>query len=339
MRHLATIQEITKVSPIVNADRIEAVKVLGWNIVTQKGLYKPGDKAIFCEVDTLLPDTEPRFEDFQKHGQKTITVENENITGYVVKTIRLRGVYSQGVLLPIDEFSDLVDPDTPIGTDVTEQIHVHKYEEPIPVTGTAIGRFDTRFAPKSDAIRLQSITEHWDEIKSYDWEPTVKVDGMSQTLINDNGTIRIFSRNLELNAESVSMIVAQSSGLVDIISDHPGMAVQFELAGPSIQSNRLKLKEKRPFVFAVFQDRVKLQRSDWDKRFVNLATPLLGSKWLPQGTIEEMIEKVTTLRGNVTKDVLDEGIVFHRTGNIPDWMDANINFKIINNKYLLKHDI
>ena len=42
-RKLASIQRITKLSPINGADKIEVASILGWKVVVQKGLHKEGD--------------------------------------------------------------------------------------------------------------------------------------------------------------------------------------------------------------------------------------------------------------------------------------------------------
>ena len=47
--------------PIPNADAIEKIRVLGWWVVVKKGEHKPGEKVVYCEIDSLLPER-PEFE-------------------------------------------------------------------------------------------------------------------------------------------------------------------------------------------------------------------------------------------------------------------------------------
>lgn len=124
------------------------------------------------------------------------------------------------------------------------------------------------------------------------------------------------------------------------------MAVQFELCGPGIQSNRLKLPAQRPFVFAVWKDRHKIDRDQWPTGMPNLAVPELDeNEWALTGSVDDMIAKVDGLRGNVTKDRLDEGIVWHLhedqqlSEGLANELGANRCFKIINNKYLTKNGL
>ena len=61
MRKLASIQIVNAVEPIPNADAIEKIRVLGWWVVVKKGEHQPGDKLVYCEIDSLLPER-PEFE-------------------------------------------------------------------------------------------------------------------------------------------------------------------------------------------------------------------------------------------------------------------------------------
>lgn len=347
MRKMATVQTIKNVSPIPNADRLEKVRVLGWNVVAAKGDFTEGNKVIFFEIDSFLPNDREYFEPFSTRGVKTFTINEVEKTGHVLTTVKLRGVVSQGLVLPIagqilqdiqktygDGF-ELVD-----GFDVTEALGVVKYEPPLPAGTNIIGPYDTRFAPKTGAVRIQTISEHWDEIVNSQWIPTLKVDGTSQTLMNVDGTIKIFGHNWELDPNSSpGYKIAEERGLVNIVRQYPNIAVQFELAGPGVLGrNILKLEHLEIFVFAVHMNGVKLNRNDWPEGIEQLGTPVLGSEWNLTGDIDEMIEKVSNLRGNITKNVPDEGIVYHYVGEqIPEWLPAHRNIKIISNRFLMKN--
>lgn len=198
---------------------------------------------------------------------------------------------------------------------------------------------------KSDAPRLQTLTDHWDEIKTLKAVPTVKVDGTSTTLsMDERGQVHVYSRNWELDSMSSNMQLAKRFQLDKML--WPGMAVQFELCGPGIQSNRLKLPAQRPFVFAVWKDHHKIDRNQWPTGMPNLAVPELDeNEWALTGSVDDMIAKVDGLRGNVTKDRLDEGIVWHLhedqqlSEGLANELGANRCFKIINNKYLTKNGL
>lgn len=337
MRKLVTVQTIADVVPM-DADAIIAYKVLGWTVVDAKSAYQVGDKVAFFEPDSFLRGDNPVFESFMARGVKTVALDGKDVQGHVLRTAKLRGVISQGLLMPLDRLG--LDPATPVGTDITEAVGVVKWEPPLPTGTNIVGPFDTRFAPKTDAVRIQSIADKWDLIKAVEWEPTVKVDGTSQTLVNDGGALRIFGRNWELAPDSAGMKIAERAGLTEAVQ--PGMAIQFELVGPGIQANRLKLQTQRAIVFAVWQDGVKLARSAWPEAALANSTPVLGDEWQLQGDLDTMLDKVSNLRGSVTKDVLDEGVVWHPVdpATVPEELasvlDRNMNVKIVSAKWLLK---
>lgn len=347
-RKLARIAIIDDISPIEGADRIETAKVGGWTVVVQKGLYAPGDKAVYVEIDSFLREDMEIFESFQLRGQKSFIIDGEEVRGHVVRTAKLRGVYSQGLLIPLDECGVYAYPENQeVGTDLTEYLGIVKYEAVPPASsGDIIGAFDTRYAPKTDAERIQNLTEHFDEIRSLDWEATLKVDGTSQTLLFDpeEQRLRIFGRNWELDpASAEGMYVAEFFGLDVEATERPGLVIQFEMVGPGIQGNPLKLSERRrPYVFAVWYEGRKLPRAEWPEVTLANAAPMLDIRPADYATVEELIDAVDGLRGNVTKDKADEGVVFHLTGesarNAPSWADRNANMKVISRKYLLKHE-
>ena len=89
-RKLVSIQKILNIEPIEGADKIEKLTVLGWHVVASKSEgHKIGDLVVYIEIDTQLPEL-PIFE-FLKDRK------------YRVKTIKLKGQVSQGLVIPLKE--------------------------------------------------------------------------------------------------------------------------------------------------------------------------------------------------------------------------------------------
>lgn len=110
-RALAHIEKIEWVRPIEGADNIELIGVLGWVCIAKKEEFKPGDLAVYIEIDSKCPESDERFAFLAaKH--------------YKVKTMKLGKfkVISQGLALPISLFPEL--SDKAIGTDVTENLKI-----------------------------------------------------------------------------------------------------------------------------------------------------------------------------------------------------------------------
>lgn len=110
-RALAHVEQIVDIQPIPNADKIEVATVLGWRVVISKtDNFKVGDKVVYIEIDSKVPDR-PEFEFLRDRK-------------FRVRTIRLRGQYSQGLILPM---SILGNKDYDVGTDVTKELGVTYY--------------------------------------------------------------------------------------------------------------------------------------------------------------------------------------------------------------------
>ena len=104
MRKLASIQTVNAVEPIPNADVIEKIRVLGWWVVVTKGEHLPGDKLVYCEIDSLLAER-AEFEFLRassfKPAQMDAAVAVALPAGFRIKTVRLRGQVSLGICFPL----------------------------------------------------------------------------------------------------------------------------------------------------------------------------------------------------------------------------------------------
>lgn len=150
-RKLASIRKITDIQPIPDADAIEVVVVGGWKVVTKKGEFSVGDLCVYCEIDSFLPIL-PQYEFLRKSSYKKLSTGEE---GFRLRTIKLRGQVSQGLVLPISVLPggrELFE-----GMDVTEVLSITKYEPPIPASlaGKVKGLFPS-FLHKTDEERCLS---------------------------------------------------------------------------------------------------------------------------------------------------------------------------------------
>ncbi|MDP3641567.1 MAG: RNA ligase family protein [Bacteroidota bacterium] len=183
MRKLASIQIIKALEPIEGADAIEKATVLGWQLVVKKNDFMVGDKVVYCEIDSLMPDR-PAFEFLKPRGMR-------------IRTIKLRGQISQGICFPLS----ILPPDFEVveDADCTEVLGISKYEPPIPacLSGIMKGKFPS-FIPKTDETRVQVIQKLLDKYKGEKCYVTEKVDGSSGTYYINNGEFGVCSRNLEL---------------------------------------------------------------------------------------------------------------------------------------------
>lgn len=118
---VAFIAKITGISPITGADKIERVIVGGWNAIAQKGIHKPGDLVLCMTTDAVIPE-----ELAVKWG-----VKNYLRKGNRVRTIKLKGVYSEVVLIPLFDIGSTRFKKFEEGADLMEILGVFKYEPPL----------------------------------------------------------------------------------------------------------------------------------------------------------------------------------------------------------------
>lgn len=91
-RELAYVVTIDKILPIEGADRVEQAVVGGWHVMVRKGQFEPGTAAIYFEIDSKVPETEPfKFLEAKHYKIKT----QKYFKGTVI---------SQGLLMAAEDF-------------------------------------------------------------------------------------------------------------------------------------------------------------------------------------------------------------------------------------------
>jgi len=334
MRKLASIQKIENIRPIEGADSIECATVLGWNVVVKKGEHNPGDVITYVEVDSLLPES-TEYEFLRKSSYRAPITEGGNVIqrgGFKIRTIKLRGQISQGLILPVPP------GEWRIGDDVTEVLGVIKYEPPIPVgmKGRAKGLFPS-FIEKTDEIRIQSAPELL--YPNLIYEAREKLDGTSVTAFIRDGEFGICSRNLLLDESDTSHVIVNYSSTnalrekIEMLSERAGfeVCIQGELIGPGIQGNRYGLREHKLYVFNIIAyGRNRLPISSWEQELTEAGFNVVPHAGIAIGlSIEQLVSfssGPSALNGCVR-----EGIVCRNYEN-------NISFKVISPDFLLKND-
>ena len=332
MRKLATIQIVSDVHPIEGADKIELASILGWKVVIKKGEFEPGDPAIYCEVDSLLP-VKPEFEFLRKSSFKRMSDGKE---GFRLKTIKLRGQISQGLLLPITALGAHVIDLVP-GTDVTDLLEIVKYEPPIPakLAGEVKGPFPG-FLSKTDEERVQNLVDELSQYENSFFYVTEKVDGTSITIYLKDGQFGICSRNLELveNPENTYWKVVRELDIENKLRNlGRNIALQGELLGEGIQKNIYKFKGQTIKFFDAFDiDSYRyFDRSSFFEIMKNIGletVPVVFDDFTLPESIDEILQ-LANGKSQLNPEANREGLVFRTTD------DKRFSFKAISNNFLL----
>ena len=352
-RKMATIRRIDTISPIEGADAIEVATVGGWKVVVKKGDFTAGDLAIYCEIDSFIPTAIAPFLTKPDQYPKVF----EGVQGERLRTVRLRGQISQGLLLPIptgDNFDvgrlafEISTGAIKEGDDVSDVFGIKKYEAPIPsnLGGEVKGMFPG-YIPKTDQERIQNLKAElaeWIRL-GYTFERTEKLDGTSMTAFILDGVFSICSRNLELkpNPDNSMFKAAADQNLMEILTllntlSPRNLALQGELIGNGIQGNKYKYTGQEFRVFDIYDIDAKkyftpVERKEFVTELNIKHVPVMASAFSLVGlTIDDLLKMAEgkSVMGDITGPER-EGDVYKCNEN------PEVSFKVISNRFLMKN--
>jgi len=353
-RKLASIQTISALEPISGADRIVAAKVLGWRVVVKKEDFSLGDKCVFFELDSLIPPGDwNQFLRKPPEGMDEKKREKLQSGPYRLRTVKLKGVVSQGLALPVSTFPQLTDKVD--GEDVTDLLGIEKWETEIPaqLMGLIKGNFPN-FLKKTDEERIQSNPACFSELKNAgDVNITMKMDGTSATFYfrsasanNPTDMFGVCSRNLDLKESEGNAYwsLIRKLDLENKMRDRAkfgDFAVQGELCGPGIQGNKMGLKEPTLYFFNFFSIDSQVYWSfDVLKRFCDdyglTTVPTVYTGEFKWNSIDEMIKFADETK--YPNGSPAEGLVWRPVKErYSDVLQGRLSIKTKSNVFLLKH--
>lgn len=136
------IVRLDAIHPHPNADRLELTLVKGWQAVVQKGLHQAGDLAVYVPTDAVVPAEV--LDAFGYTGKLGGPGHDR------VRTVKLRGEVSQGLVLPLTEVRKYLTRSGPLqqllapGIDLAVPLGITKYEPEVPLhmNGVVVGAPD-----------------------------------------------------------------------------------------------------------------------------------------------------------------------------------------------------
>jgi RNA ligase (TIGR02306 family) len=346
MRKLATIRRIDQLLPIEGANAIECAVVGGWKSVVKKGEFNVTDLVIYCEVDSWIPHEIAPFLTKPDRFPK----EYNGILGERLKTVKLRGQISQGLILPLDcvDGKYYIDYGYEVeeGDDVSEYLGITKWERPLPaqLAGMARGNFPTE-VPKTDEERIQNIKNKelfvWSvKYVTSGFEETEKLEGSSCTFYLDLDDIfHVCSRNIDIkqSEDNTFWKVAIKNDVESKMRAWclQGYAIQGEVIGEGIQGNYYGITGHEFYVFKIYDVKNGCFKTPAERKGI---AGNLKLKHVP------VINENVAIHCNIAKILSDaegkslinpckerEGVVYK--SNVDD-----VSFKAISNRFLLKND-
>lgn len=373
MRKLVYKVIVDAIEPM-DADTLECARVKGWRIVCKKGDFHPGDTALYFEIDSALNSHDDRFAFLKERCYKHFNVYGKLFDECIrIKTMKLRGVVSQGLLMKPELFCEV--RNKKLEEDCSDVLAVRHYDEVAEKAARECGSVKMpnmkgdfpSFIPKTDEERIQNVdAELLERHKDDCFEVTEKADGASMTVfyapnVRPDDPFGVCSRNLELKDEPSpywdivhelnldikvpdwvrTMRDIFTSGrvlpqeLFELIKGGCDIAIQGELVGPGMNSNRDKYEERHFLVFRIWD----IARQKWlnlNERYAFCHA--LGLEHVRVIGTDFRLEREFALdkdrilqfaEGKTNRGNEREGVVFKTH-------DGTFSFKAVSNKYLLE---
>jgi RNA ligase (TIGR02306 family) len=131
------VARIKEIKPIEGADNIQLATIGGWNCIVKKGAHKVGELVVCTTTDAVIPQT----------LSDELGVTNYLRNGGRVRTVKLRGVYSECLIISLDSlpqmkkfFAKGIGYFCNEGDDMMAHLGIFKYEPPVKMVQLAGGR-------------------------------------------------------------------------------------------------------------------------------------------------------------------------------------------------------
>lgn len=241
---LASIEKIHEINSHPLDQNLEIAKVLQWDVVINKNEFKLNDKIIFIVIDAVIPIS---------NWKELLNSEDKKKLMHV-RTVRLNGVYSQGIILPLNILPENIQK-LPEGTNVEDYLNIHKYQKYIPsyLSDEIEGEFPDYLCAQTGEQHGLSYPELVKEILSNKViTVTQKLDGSSCTIIIKDKKIQHVCSHHHILKENDNNLYWQAAKKINLdIIDNDLYIIQGELMGPKIIKNQLNLPNHEIFIFQI----------------------------------------------------------------------------------------
>jgi RNA ligase (TIGR02306 family) len=197
--------------PHPNADSLSVVEVFGYSVCVRTDDWQGKSLGAYIPPDSVVPDT-PEFA-FLKGRNR-------------IRVVRLRGVMSQGLLVPAPEGASL-------GDDVAERLGVTHYDPPLPASSGGESEAPPpglHFSYDVDTwYRFKALFVPGEEVIA-----TEKIHGASARYVWQEGRLFCGSRNEWKREDSKNLwwrAARETPGLIEFCQEHPEITVYGEVYG------------------------------------------------------------------------------------------------------------
>jgi RNA ligase (TIGR02306 family) len=337
-----TVEIIETVRNHPNADRLDiaTVRRLNYNFIVQRDLYSVGDKVIYIPIDSIVPD-----KILAKMGLEGKLKNNR------VRTIKLRGLVSQGLVDHIGDFEEL-NSEMEEGLEVQEILGIIKHEEPPELIKNGELRKLPAFVGRYELANAQQYPEIINSIIKNGVYVTEKIEGSNwwASWDSENEKYMVGQRNFEIVMEegathtwisTAEKIYAEEKlRQIAYLYKAKSVTLRGEILGPKIQGNIYKLDEYKIYIFDIEIDGVLLNAEDFvelcsELYIVTVPTIHIGfsfKKFIGDKTVLEFADGFS----KINESVLREGIVIKPLVEQYSYKLGRLAAKVKSTEYLAK---
>lgn len=361
--------KIEKVEKHPDADALDVATVLGdYPVIIKRDEYKVGDVAGYLPIDTIVPDTEQFYflcpKAYEKYEDETGQMQQRQLGPKypvggvpekyrIIKAKKIRGRYSQGMLVPCPVGSEWLHPIELVGAPIAEVMGLKKWEEEEEENLPGLKKTRGTNAEKSpqgwaiphydiDGIRKYLVCLGEDE----DIVLTEKIHGSNAAFSHDGTRLWVKSRNYykKMDTDDMWWDIALRYDLENKLANAPGYVFFGEVYGQVkgfrydtvIAEGRLMTKIR----FFDVWDLKTMRYLDYDKRVAMLdllgldgVPELYRGKWMGKDQMYPLAEGLTTLGG---KHIREGWVLNTLMERYEPRLDSRMQVKLVGEGYNLQ---
>lgn len=347
---IVKVQKIDHIEKHPNADTLSILQIGGWNVVAKTEAVEGQTEVVYVPIDAIAEKDHPLL---------------GFLEGRRVKTIKLRGVISQGLCLPIPEVAEYLKSvkNIPLldvwhmlqsenDINLQEMLEIKKYIPPLPSENRDfLGGPSAQENPNFHRYtNIEHYAHYVNAIKDEKVWVSEKLHGTSSRFGIENGKFLVGSRNRQLKypldegqtitSTYIKVFERENIGqkLLQLQNEFPEnkiISVYGEIVGPGIQGKMFKYGQDEPsfFLYDIKIDEKYLDYSD----FLRLSTkyeiktvPILAENISSEEAIS-MVDGKSTLDNHIREGIVIKPMkeAFHRRL-------GRVALKIVSKEYLLK---
>ncbi len=250
-------EKVVSKENIPNTDKIELIKLSGWNCICTKNEYNIDDMVLHIRIDTDIDTEKSYFSNFFSKTKwthlKTKKIKNVYSQGLIIGKIINGNILIDNCVLPINNLLTVENIENILGV----RKHISLIDSQI--TNNKL-QFPTDIIGKTDELNAQSNIDIFKNVISDEHYITLKMDGSSLTLIWKNNKITLCSRNWVINESESDVNFMKMYDFIrknkyeDILKSKyldKNIVFQGEFCGPKINGNSLNLTNYEWFIFTI----------------------------------------------------------------------------------------